>query len=327
MKFNVHLFKIILIFSAFPILTSHASARIQSYLPNGIAAIVGESIITYEDVRKEMAPLMQQITRSASSPEDIRTKVTQVSREILKNIIDRHLIVAEFKEEGLLIPKSYIENEYDDVLTQQFGGDRSRFLNFLKRQDKTVRQFRKELEEKLMVQAMRARMKRTQSEISPEKIEQYYKRNKFLFLQEDSVFLQQILLTPYADETTDLLRQEAENIIQKLEGGASFYEMARTYSRDNMRDRGGEWGWIQKNEIREELEKVAFALPAGSHSQPIVVGEHVFILYIKEKKEEGVQALEDVRDEIEDKLLDQISQNAQRKWVDRLRKEAYIKYF
>lgn len=314
-------------FTAILIILSVGSIHAERYLPNGIAAIVGEKIITYEDVRKEMAPLMSQITRSAASPDEIRARVTQMSREILQNIIDRHLIVNEFHKEGLVIPKSYIENEFDDVLTEQFGGDRSRFLAFLKRQNKTVRQYRKDLEDKIIVQSMRARMRKSQSEISPEKIEQYYERNKFLFLQEDAVFLQQILLTPYADETMELLEQEAEKIIRKLKEGYSFSEMARKHSRDDMKNNGGEWGWIKKNEIRKELENVAFSLNEGEFSDPITLDGNVFILYIQKKKEQGVKPLEDVRDVIEDKLLEQIAQNAQKKWVDRLRKEAYIRYF
>ena len=309
------------------VLIPTSSLQAERYLPNGIAAIVGEKIITYEDVRKEMAPLMSQITRSATSPDEIRSKVTQMSREILQNIIDRHLIVNEFHEEGLVIPKSYIENEFDDVLTEQFGGDRSRFLSFLKRQNKTVRQYRKDLEDKIIVQSMRARMRKSQSEISPEKIEQYYNRNKFLFLQKDAVLLQQILLSPYADETIELLEQEAQKIIKKLNQGHSFSDMARKHSRDDMKSNGGEWGWIKRNEIRKELEDVAFSLNIGQFSNPITLDGNVFILYIKNKKEEGVKPLEEVRDFIEDKLMGQIAQNAQKKWVDRLRKEAYIRYF
>jgi peptidyl-prolyl cis-trans isomerase SurA len=311
--------------TAFILFSTSLSA--ERYLPNGIAAIVEDKIVTYEDVRSEMAPLMSQITRSATSPDEVRQKVTQVSQEILQNIIDRILIVKEFKDEGLIIPQSYIENEYDDVLTEQFGGDRARFLSFLKRQNKTVREFRKDLEEKIIVQSMRAKMRRSQSEISPEKIEEYYTRNKFLFLQEESIFLQQILLTPYADETTSLLSQEAEKIIRELNMGADFSSIARKYSRDDMASNGGEWGWIKKNEIRKELEEIAFNLPRNSYSQPIVLDGNVFILYVKDKHEQGVKPLDQVRDEIEDKILEQIAQNAQRKWVDRLRKEAYIRYF
>ena len=54
-----------------------------------------------------------------------------MSREVLQNLIDRILIVQAAKEKGLLLPQSYIDQEYDEVLNRDFGGDRGRFLEHI----------------------------------------------------------------------------------------------------------------------------------------------------------------------------------------------------
>ena len=40
-------------------------------------------------------------------------------------MIDQIIIVKAAEEDGVMIPQSYIDEEYDDVLAQQFGGDRA----------------------------------------------------------------------------------------------------------------------------------------------------------------------------------------------------------
>ncbi len=295
------------------------------YLPNGIAAIVEDRVVTYEQIRMEMAPLMPGIS---NLPQDkLREKISSISKDILQNLVDRILIVKQFEEDGMIIPKSYVETRYDDVITKDFGGDRAQFLGYLKRNNRTVRQFRKELEEKVIVQSMRSRMQRTQAEISPEKIEKYYRENKVAFFQEDKIFLQQILLSPYAEETADLLLQEGARIISELKKGIPFGDLAQKYSKDEMRNNDGEWGWIKRNEIRKELEDRAFELDPGEFTIPLLVDKNVFILRVKEKKVKGVKPLDDVRDEIENKLSEKIAQDAQKRWIERLRQKAYIRYF
>ena len=68
-----------------------------------------------------------------------------MSREVLQNMIDRILIVKAAEEKGLLLPQSYIDQEYDEVLNRDFGGDRGRFLTYLRAQGLTAREYRENI--------------------------------------------------------------------------------------------------------------------------------------------------------------------------------------
>ena len=46
-------------------------------------------------------------------------------------MIDRIIIVKAAEEKGLLLPGSYIDQEYDEVIDRDFG-DRGRFLEYLR---------------------------------------------------------------------------------------------------------------------------------------------------------------------------------------------------
>ena len=293
----------------------------------GIAAEVENTIITFEELRREMAPLIPRIRESSRSRAEFTKRMEELYFEVLQNLIDRVLIVEEFKEKEFNIPQTYIENEYDRILIEDFENDRSRFLEYLQSQGKNVREFRNDLRERIVVSIMRAEKRKSQSQISPERIEQFYNENKINFYEEEAVKLRIIMLRPLADENPDQMRQTIENIYSELEAGAAFAEVAQKYSQDSRRERGGDWGWIQRPDLKDELSAVAFQLDKDSYSEPVKLGDQTFILYAEDKRDEGIQPINEVRDRIEEILASQLARQSQQQWIERLRREAYIRYY
>ena len=296
-------------------------------LGNGIAAIAEGEIITVEELRRELEPIIPRLRVESKSAEEFSKRIDELSKEVLQNMIDRIVIVKAAEEKGLLIPPSYIDQEYDEVIQRDFGGDRGRFLEYLRARGDTARDFRENIYKRVVVNVMRAETRRSQSEISPERIEEFYVRNKIRFYQEEALHLRQVILTPMADEGLVPLRQTAKKVIYELDGGANFGDVARKYSQDEMSRNGGDWGWIERKDIRKELSDIAFDLEPGSYSQPQEIGGTIFILYAEEKREEMIQPVSQVRDIIENVLVGEIAREAQEKWLQDLRNEAYVRYF
>ena len=213
------------------------------------------------------------------------------------------------------------------MLLREFEGDRRALLEYLDSQNKTMVQYRRELEEDIVVQVMRGEIRRTMAEVSPEQIEEFYRDHKLEFYMESSVHLRQIQLAPYADETPDVLQQNAEKILTEFRQGTDFADLARRYSQDDMRRRGGDWGWIQMSDIREELAAVAFDLKSGDISEPVKLGDRIFILYVEEKRDEMIQPLPEVRERIETFISNTQAREIQQRWMERLRARGYVKYF
>ncbi len=296
-------------------------------LGNGIAAIAEGEIITVEELRRELEPIIPRLRVESKNAQEFSKRIDELSKEVLQNMIDRIIIVKAAEEKGLLIPPSYIDQEYDDVLNRDFGGDRSRFLEYLRARGETARDFRESIYKRVVVNVMRSETRRSQSEISPERIEEFYVKNKIRFYQSEALHLRQIILTPLADEGLVPLRQTAKKVIFELDAGANFGDVARKYSQDEMSRRGGDWGWIERKDIRKELSDAAFGLEPGSYSQPIELDGTIFILYAEDKREEMIQPVAQVRDIIENVLVGEIARETQEKWLQEVRNEAYIRYF
>ncbi len=294
---------------------------------NGIAALVEDKIITLEEVRRELAPLVPQIRSESRSRMEFDRNIELVTREVLQNMVDRILILKEFNDKGMIIPEDYVTRELNDYVTREFRGDRAEFLRFLELQGKNERQFREEFKERIIVNYMRGQMVNSQSSVSPQRIEEYYQRNRAQFVQEEGVKLRLIMLKPVVNENPDLLQQQANEIIEQLGKGADFGELARQYSQDDRKDQGGDWGWINRNHLIAPLSSVAFDLSPGQYSEPVRVDDLIYILKVEDKREEGYKDLDRVRSEIESAITVQLSRQAQQRWLERLRRNAFIKYY
>ena len=149
---------------------------------DGIVAIAEEKVITVDDVRREIAPYVQQLQREARNMDEYNQKLETLQDGIIQQLIDRVLIIKEFrKDEKRRIPDSFVDNSIAERLNDQFDNDRSKFLAYLRTKGETLRDYRREVEEDIIYQYMRQQQRKSQSVVSPVRIEQFYKENKDQF--------------------------------------------------------------------------------------------------------------------------------------------------
>jgi parvulin-like peptidyl-prolyl isomerase len=68
-------------------------------------------------------------------------------------------------------------------------------------------------------------------------------------------------------------------------------------------------------------------LKPGKMSDPITLGDSVYLLYCEAKRPRQVLSLEEARETIEKVLLSQERQKLQEEWIAKLRKKAFIRVF
>ena len=294
---------------------------------NGIVAVAEEKIITVADVMQEIGPLIPQLRNSARTEKEFQEGLERLQDDAIQNLIDRVLIVKEFrKDEKRQIPQQYIENAVSEELAERFEGDRSKFLAYLRSKGQTIRDYRREVEENIIFQYMQGQQRKSQSIISPVRIETYYNENKDRFYREDEVHLRLIQLTRTDAETDASLMEQGRMIVARFKAGEKFEELAKQFSKDLKRSKGGDWGWLKRSDFRKEFSEVAFSLKKGDASDSVLLPEGAFILFAEDRRFAGIQPLDEVRDQIERVLVQQMGRAAQERWLERLRRNGYVKY-
>ena len=311
-------------------------ARAQAKYANGIAAVVNDKIITLDQLRKQVDPVYQRIYAEAdvNFPDDpagaqkyVHEQLLQLYSNLLHGMVDNILIIQAFHDQGLSIPKAYLDQMFDENMTTKFNGDREAFLNYLKQSSMTERQYRDQLQDDVILSVMREKLRGSTNGVSPDRIVKFYNDHKDQWKQDAAVNLRQITLQPKAGDSMELLMQQARDIVQQARApGADFAMLAQKYSQDEYRDKKGDVGWVEQGKYQPALETVFFSLKPGQVSDPVASGGNVYIFECDDKRDAGIQPLEKVHAEIEYTLTTQDARDAEEKWLEKLRKNAYVKY-
>jgi peptidyl-prolyl cis-trans isomerase SurA len=308
--------------------TTPPEDKLDLQFANGIVAIAEDKIITVDDVRREMTPLIPQVHREARNEQEFNQKIEALEDNAIQNLIDRVLIIKDFqKDDKKHVPVSFVDNQIADQLNEQFDNDRSKFLAYLRARGTTMRDYRKEVEEDIIYNYMLHQQHKSQSIVSPVRIEQYYKENKDRFYQDDSVHLRLIQLSRVSGATDGDLRGQADAILLRVKSGEKFEDLAKEYSSDSRRAKGGDWGWMKRSDLKPEFSEPLFAVKKGECSEPVVLPEGCFLLYCEDRKYAGIQPLDEVRDQIERILVQQMGREFEDRWLERLRRNGYVKHF
>lgn len=304
-----------------------ANSQAAPSLLNGVAVIVNSEVITYQQVEDAVMPVVELLRRQyGRQPQVFEQKLNEVRRERLNELVERQLILHEFNTAGYQLPESVIEDEIQRRIREQFG-DRLKLTKTLQREGRTYEGFKKDIKEQFIVSAMRSRNVSSELIISPYKIEKYYQENLEQFKLGDQVKLRMIYLNSPTEAQAESTKKLADEIHAKLKEGAAFAEMASVYSTGSQRSQGGDWGWVEKSVLREDLAEAAFKLKAGELSDVIVRPDGCYIMLVEDVKASHHKALADVRDEIEKRFRAQEVERLNKQWIDRLKTKSFIRYY
>ena len=297
---------------------------------NRVVARVNDRIVTWGEIERAM-------DRMNFTDEEKKRR----SADFVDGKIDRLLSINAFSEQGMAMPESYVEQEYNKKLMQEFNGDRKLFRDVLKGNGQSLLEYRDNLKEDIIHMHMLSARKRKREEVSPGRVEEYYRENMGDFRTETSVRLREIVITQQNGETDHHLSKKASSIWESLKKGASFKELAEQHGDSPFKSDGGDWGvYATKKEIRnDQIRKYAFLLKKGEFSSPFKVellerkpdgsigksGEIAYyILQAADIRPGGVKDINKVRPEIEKILASEIESKSQRQWLSRQKKGAYV---
>jgi parvulin-like peptidyl-prolyl isomerase len=310
-------------------------------LADGIAAVVNDKVITYVQINQQVAET-EKILRQNLQGEELFERVKEAKLNVLRALIERELIIQDFKTQGGFIPETYTNERINDVIRNEYGGDRVAFIRTLYERGVTMQKYRDEIQDNAIVGYMRNKNVVQTVLVSPYQIEQYYQQNLRLFQQEAQIKVATIVLRkslfpsqktgPDGTQITyDPQEEIAKEILYKLDTGADFGDLAKSYSEAPNKDDGGELGWVTQNgktAIRSDLWDPINKLEPGQHTDVITTADgFYYIVEVEDRKKEAMTPLEDVRAQIEQTVISEESQVRQQQWLDSLRAKAFIKMF
>jgi parvulin-like peptidyl-prolyl isomerase len=303
-----------------------AGFSLRGELADGVKAVVNDTVVTYSQVEDFTAPAAEALNRQyADAPDTFQQKLNDARDDSLEQLVERQLILRSFDVDGYQLPEDVVDQLVQDRVRERFG-DRVTFIKTLQAQGMTVEQFRRDVRNQFIISQLRAKNVSQAIVISPYKVETYFLAHQNDFKIEDEIKLRMIVLNKTSPADTNTL-QRANEILAEIKNGATFQEMATVYSEGSQKNQGGDWGWVERSVLRQDLADAAFALKPGQVSGAIDTPESVYLMLVEQTRPAHVKPLDEVRAEIETTLRTQEQARLEKQWIDGLKKKTFIRYF
>jgi len=300
---------------------------------NGIAAKVNGRVVTKNQVSFMLAPIYAQL--AAQFPRrgaEFERIFKESKNKVLDELIDREIILDEFKQLGATIKPTVIDEEVDRQIHELYNGSEAKFLEELKKNRLTMDGYRKMTEEKLVVQAMRAKHFSDAPPPLPNEIQKEYAEIKSTIrdMSKDVISFQKIYI-PRTDQSNPGATPEsqlaiAEDLMKQLQEGKDFAELAKANSKDAFSETGGVQENVPRTDLSPEFASILFDAEIGKLIGPLEDPQGFTVLKVTKKELGPSPSLSDkkVRDMVEDRVRRKKTAGEYDRWIAGKRKRASI---
>src|SRR5271169_6649330 len=145
---------------------------------------------------------------------------------------------------------------------------------------------------------------RQRSEVTDDDVKLYYQSHIDQYKLEDRAHVAHILFKTVGmtDAEAAEVKKKAEDVLNKAKHGGNFGDLAKQYSEDTTKDKGGDLGWIVRGQTVPEFEAAAFSLPKGSISDLVKTQYGFHIIQVIDRETARTQTLDEVKASIVNQL-------------------------
>ena len=142
-------------------------------------------------------------------------------------------------------------------------------------------------------------------QVSDDELKALYQSRIQLYQVPNRVHVQHILFrtTGKTDAEVAEIRKKAEDVLKLAKKGAKFEDLAKKYSEDTTKDKGGDLGWIEQGQTVAEFEKAAFSLPKGGISDLVRTQFGFHIIKAVDKETAHTKSFDEVKESLRTPLI------------------------
>jgi peptidyl-prolyl cis-trans isomerase SurA len=252
-------------------------------------AVVNGKAITRTDVDKEY--------RRSGDPSASDEEVLTAKLGILDGLILEEILVARASQQNLQVPDA----EVDAALTKARNGmTDDAFQQQLIQRGLSTADVREGMKRQLLAEKVVERDVTAKVTVTDQQVIDFFNANRAQFnLPEDAVHLAQIVITPVREQqlanrtgddaaTPETATAKVRMLMQRLQEGATFSDLARDYSEDpESAPRGGDLGLVPASRIQQAppaLRDAAMQLEPGRARVVSLGGAHTIVFVVKREQ-------------------------------------------
>jgi len=292
-----------------------------------IVARVNNEIITLTDYRRADGAIEEESKQDcAGCPLDrLQQEITLKRENLLRDLIDQKLLAQKGKDLGINVEPDVVKR-LDDIRQQYGWKDMDEMETQMRAQGMSLEEFKETTRNGFLTQEVIKREVGTHIQITHDEVAKYYEEHKQDFDRPETVMVSEFFLSTQKKEESEIpaVEAKAKYYLARMQRGESFEELARHFSEGSTAKDGGYLGAFKRGELSKEIEDKVFAMKRGDLTDVIRTKTGFLILRVDQRFEAGVQPLEKVDGEIQNRLYMQRMQPELRKYLGTLREQSYL---
>ena len=283
------------------LLSALAGCKQTEHHAPDVWAVVNVTEIKRDDVEKYYR---SQVNPEAAEPS--QEEALSLKLNVVEQLINNEILLERAKKLNLEASDGEVEDKFTE-LKSPFTEEE--FQKQLKDRSMGVDDLKRDLRRQLSIQKLLNREVASKISISDQDVVDFYNANHNQFnVAEPQYRISQIVITPRKepalrnrkndDATTEAEAQrKAKMLVDKLNSGADFAQLAMDYSEDtNTAATGGDLGYIPESSLSQSdplLKKTVLSLKPGQVSAPIVLKDSTRILKLVAREAAGQRGVTD----------------------------------
>lgn len=295
-----------------------------------IIAKVNGKIITRGELAERRNYLAEELREEKGLSGDLlEAELNKESADFLRDQIDQLLLVEKAKDLNINVDAD-VNRKIAQIQSESKIADPDKFHEWLQEQLHGVsfEDYKEQTKNQLLVQRVVSEEVYQNINIPMAEVEKYYNEHKSEFIRQEMVGLKEILISvgDGSPEKVAAAEKKAKSIVDRArKQEAKFSDLARQYSDAPTATSDGDLGVFKRGDLAKDIEDIVFKPnDKGLVTDPIRRPAGFEIYRVEEHYAAGQAALEEVRSDIMNKLMEPLVKPKLRAYLTQLRMNAYL---
>jgi peptidyl-prolyl cis-trans isomerase SurA len=304
------------------------SAFAEVRLVEEIVCKVNGDIVTKTELERDRARLTEELRRQGLSGARLNEGVASKNGDLLRDRIDNLLLISKGKELNTNVD-SEVNKQLADIqrraVTQDKGlADPEKFQQFVREQTgQSYEDYKGDLRNQLITQRVIREEVSSKIKFKREDLQAYYDGHQKDYQRDERIFLRELLVASNPDNV-GAAEKKAKDLVARAKKGEKFPELVQANSDAATAQIGGFLDPATKGQLRPDLEKLVWDQPKGYVTDPISLPGGFLILKVEDHQKAGLASLEEVENDVTERLFEPKMQPMLREYLTKLRQEAFL---
>lgn len=298
------------------------AAPASAALVDRVAAVVNNDVVVLSEVYELGGDHIEEVVQGSSEASRRSAEL-----EVLDALVARRLIEQEMRRLSLDVTDADMERAIADIC-QQNGMERAQLKVEVERSGITWDAYENELRSNIREAKFNQQVLGPRISVREDEVQDYYRRHLAEIAGPARLRILAILVPIPAGADVPARQaalEKARALRTTILEGRDFAAVAREASVEPFASRGGEMGLFRKGDLMPEMDEAVFALPLGGVTEPISTTQGYFLLKVAERVAAQAPPFDDVKGQLQQKLMEEKVNDAREQWLAQARRRAAVK--